>query len=297
MNINPNWSRQWLLLSVYLCILILPIQRSDAETFIASIEDTQWRVDGSRFQCRLSHQIPNYGQGVFIREAGERLAFYLDVEQQTMKPGQGALCSMPPYWKADDARLPIGDIRISAGRRAIELDYRLARRIFGELQKGRVPTFTQKARFNEQDWVEVGLSSAAFSQALPDFLACESNLLPVNFDQIKRTTIYFASNSWELSDQALALLAKIKLYVSHDSTITGFFIDGHTDNRGNRRENRDIAKRRALAVSQYFSHRGLPEELLTIRFHGERYPTASNRTAKGRAKNRRTTIRLVRDDQ
>jgi outer membrane protein OmpA-like peptidoglycan-associated protein len=42
---------------------------------------------------------------------------------------------------------------------------------------------------------------------------------------------------------------------------------------------------------------GLDAEMFTTRYHGERYPVASNKTYNGRFQNRRGTIRLEKEDE
>ncbi|MDW2083638.1 OmpA family protein, partial [Vibrio sp. 1640] len=37
--------------------------------------------------------------------------------------------------------------------------------------------------------------------------------------------------------------------------------------------------------------------IIEVRSHGDRYPVANNNTAAGQAKNRRVTLRLVRDNE
>ena len=70
------------------------------------------------------------------------------------------------------------------------------------------------------------------------------------------------------------------------------YLDGHADNLGRRYDNRQISKARVEDVERYFITRGINPDMLTTRFHGDRYPVADNRTATGRAENRRVTIRL-----
>ena len=76
-----------------------------------------------------------------------------------------------------------------------------------------------------------------------------------------------------------------------------FFIDGHTDSVGGRSDNLELAQRRAEEVTRYFVNQGLDKSKIQTRWHGERYPVESNATRKGRAKNRRVTIRLERGDE
>ena len=79
-----------------------------------------------------------------------------------------------------------------------------------------------------------------------------------------------------------------------DPTVNHVELDGHSDNSGNRLTNRDLSRRRALSVVDYFKAKGIPEEQITLRFHGERYPLVPNTNDANRARNRRVNIHLER---
>ena len=83
-------------------------------------------------------------------------------------------------------------------------------------------------------------------------------------------------------------------YMKADPTVNHVTLDGHSDNTGNRLTNRDLSRRRALAVMDYFKENGLQESQITLRFHGEQYPLVRNSSAANRAKNRRVSVRLDR---
>jgi outer membrane protein OmpA-like peptidoglycan-associated protein len=68
-------------------------------------------------------------------------------------------------------------------------------------------------------------------------------------------------------------------------------IAGHTDSSGIYRRNVVLARARAETVRQYLHQRGVPLERMTARGFGPDRPVASNRTAGGRALNRRVELR------
>jgi outer membrane protein OmpA-like peptidoglycan-associated protein len=69
-------------------------------------------------------------------------------------------------------------------------------------------------------------------------------------------------------------------------------IEGHTDSRGSRAYNQDLSERRAKAVRDYLVGHGLPSDRFTIEGAGPDNPVASNRSAEGRANNRRVELVL-----
>ena len=65
-------------------------------------------------------------------------------------------------------------------------------------------------------------------------------------------------------------------------------IDGYTDNVGTYKHNQKLSQQRAEAVRSYLiKNFGIKPERLTAKGHSYDNPVASNKTAEGRAKNRR----------
>lgn len=75
---------------------------------------------------------------------------------------------------------------------------------------------------------------------------------------------------------------------------TRFDIVGHTDDVGNKIKNKELSKGRADAVRKFLVEKGIAEDRLTADGKGQEQPVASNKTAEGRAKNRR--IEFYRKD-
>ena len=74
-------------------------------------------------------------------------------------------------------------------------------------------------------------------------------------------------------------------------------VAGHTDNVGSDQYNQGLSQRRANAVSQYLSSRGvLTQRMITVGA-GESRPIATNDTDAGRAQNRRVEVTLVPVEQ
>jgi len=63
---------------------------------------------------------------------------------------------------------------------------------------------------------------------------------------------------------------------------------GHTDNTGTDAENEKLSQKRAEAVAQYFTKKGISADRISSKGFGSTEPIADNKTAAGRAQNRRT---------
>jgi OOP family OmpA-OmpF porin len=68
---------------------------------------------------------------------------------------------------------------------------------------------------------------------------------------------------------------------------------GHTDWIGTEEYNLGLSARRANAVKQYLVSKGIEANRIYTEGKGEKQPVADNRTAEGRAKNRRVEIEVI----
>ncbi|GAB3646159.1 hypothetical protein GCM10028813_05730 [Ramlibacter alkalitolerans] len=68
---------------------------------------------------------------------------------------------------------------------------------------------------------------------------------------------------------------------------------GHTDSVGTDSYNQRLSVRRAEAVKGYLVSKGIERNRVYTEGKGEKQPVADNRTAEGRAKNRRVEIEVV----
>jgi OmpA-OmpF porin, OOP family len=72
-----------------------------------------------------------------------------------------------------------------------------------------------------------------------------------------------------------------------------FSVEGHTDSDGSNEYNQQLSEDRANAVKNALVEKGVNEDNLTTAGFGETTPVATNKTAAGKAKNRRTEVKFV----
>ena len=107
------------------------------------------------------------------------------------------------------------------------------------------------------------------------------------------TNIYFATGSAVLLKKSYAALDEIVALLNEtDNSTLGLDIEGHTDNTGSAALNKKLSQARANAVMAYFKKKGIAETRLSATGYGLEKPIADNKTAAGRAKNRRVEMKL-----
>ncbi|WP_240472847.1 flagellar protein MotY [Dasania marina] len=275
-------------------LLLVASSAGWAVKYAAPMSSAEWNLELSPFECRMWQPIPVYGDAVFQYRAGEKQKFFLAPSRKAMKTGKALLVSSPPVWDGTRPSQKLGYVPVNDSNRPVLLQSIQANQLLTELEKGMTPMFTRQAWYSDTERVHIGLSSINFRKSYQEYRQCLAGLLPVNFDQIAKSRLRFDTARWELTSDSIKRLDTIVHYVRADPSVTGFYVDGHTDDMGRRLANLDLSKKRAEAVTRYLVTQGIDESLITTRYHGERYPMARNKNAKSRELNRRVTIRLER---
>ncbi|WP_095145170.1 MULTISPECIES: OmpA family protein [unclassified Pseudomonas] len=263
-----------------------------ALTFQTRLESIEWKVEGDQFECRLTQPVTDFGSGEFVRRAGEQATFRLKANNPMLAGGSATLLAAAAPWQPGRGDINLGSVRLGSGDVLFNSSQLQAGRLIGGLMDGRSPLVRHYARDGRVS--EVRLLPVRFSKAYADYQGCVAKLLPMNYDQVKQAQVGFPGGGIELDAQAKARLQVMLAFMKADPTVNHIEVDGHSDNSGNRLTNRDLSRRRALAVMDYLKANGIAESQITLRFHGERYPLAPNTNTANRAKNRRVNVQLER---
>jgi OmpA-OmpF porin, OOP family len=129
----------------------------------------------------------------------------------------------------------------------------------------------------------------------PNGQAVDENGCPILFQQGARTVtlqgVTFATGKATLTPESEARLQDVakQLQASPEVRVQ---VAGFTDNTGSRSTNIKISQKRAVAVEKFLEQNGVSPAQLSAKGFGPDRPVASNKTAAGRAKNRR--VELIR---
>jgi outer membrane protein OmpA-like peptidoglycan-associated protein len=108
--------------------------------------------------------------------------------------------------------------------------------------------------------------------------------------------ILFGFDSYVLSSSATTNLDKL-VDVLKKYEDTNIEVQGHTDSKGSTSYNQTLSERRATAVSNYLSQKGISSTRLTTKGYGETAPKYSNDTEEGRSKNRCVEFHITANEK
>lgn len=104
--------------------------------------------------------------------------------------------------------------------------------------------------------------------------------------------IFFESQKFDLKPESQTELDVVKKLLDKNPTLK-IEIGGHTDNTGTEQENKSLSENRAKSVYNYLVGKGVSADRLSYKGYASTRPVASNATAEGKAKNRRTEFVVV----
>jgi len=104
--------------------------------------------------------------------------------------------------------------------------------------------------------------------------------------------VQFRSGSTELSPKSEPLLDQVAVALQAQPDVK-VRVEGHTDDTGPPATNQELSEKRAEAVREALVKRGVSGDRLQAHGYGETQPRAPNRTAAGRAKNRRVEFVII----
>jgi OOP family OmpA-OmpF porin len=130
-----------------------------------------------------------------------------------------------------------------------------------------------------------------FEEARAEFSSSEAEVYKQgNNLMIRLRGLEFPSSKAVLTGANLPLLAKVQKVIN-DFEDSSVIVEGHTDSVGGKQVNQKLSSERAEAVKQYFvSNAGSSNLDIKSVGYGYQKPLATNKTASGRAQNRRVDV-------
>jgi OOP family OmpA-OmpF porin len=107
-------------------------------------------------------------------------------------------------------------------------------------------------------------------------------------------TILFNSGKATFKDETFPVLENMNR-IFKEYPYAKFSIEGHTDSDGSNALNQTLSENRAAAVKNYLIEHGIAADRLQSTGFGETVPIATNKTAAGKAQNRRVEVKLIKE--
>jgi len=105
--------------------------------------------------------------------------------------------------------------------------------------------------------------------------------------------VFYATDSSELEPESRAELNRVRDFLVDNPSI-GVEISGHTDNTGSPEHNQDLSELRAASVVLYLMELGIADHRIQAAGYGEERAIDDNNNEEGRARNRRTELKIIR---
>ncbi len=106
------------------------------------------------------------------------------------------------------------------------------------------------------------------------------------------SNVQFASGTSTLTSKSKTELNKLVPIMNTQYPDIKVSIEGHTDNTGKAESNQKLSENRAASVKKYLVSKGISADRLTTSGFGADRPIEDNKTAAGKAKNRRVEFKL-----
>jgi outer membrane protein OmpA-like peptidoglycan-associated protein len=148
--------------------------------------------------------------------------------------------------------------------------------------------------------------SANFNMKLPEnqeVVHMDIPLIPINsIETVTLNNVFFALNQAVLQEESFVELAKLNTFLKTNTALS-IEIGGHTDTRGDEKENRKLSEARAKAVVDYLIAQGIEAKRLQYKGYGETQPKLSDEAInllksdkekeKAHQQNRRTEYKIL----
>ncbi len=291
------------LISIVVCFIESSLAFSNQNINIP-MNFSNWTYQVGNLECHLVSVDFPYGKFYFRSDEGnKKVTFVASLNQNGIKWGSAMLkIKNAPWEKALDIK-SVSSISIAKSGSEFIFERNISQ-VLTSINQGKWMMLSLKGSDSSVDQT-ITIPTVNIQEALQSFLSCRDRL--VKRDQLpkmpfldtrdREVVIYFAFGQRTLSNEQKMRLRALYRYIVEDSRVNKVLVDGYTDNVGPSVANLTISRQRAELIAKELNRLGLAEEKVEVRAHGLRYPVASNDTAAGQAKNRRVTLRLVRDNE
>ncbi|HAC33221.1 MAG TPA: hypothetical protein DCF45_01755 [Gammaproteobacteria bacterium] len=287
--------------------LFLPltlIASLNAQAQYAAFPATPWGYEAHDQRCLLEQTFPSTGAVArFEQRNGQRLTFELvnQLFQPLSSPTQ--VYAAPPVWRHDRPLRLLGKTTRQRGTTPFRFSAELAEQMLVSLENGNAALLSYpdliapapgQTAATDPVHRQITLTPAFLSPALIDFRSCVIQLAQFDVNKLDLMEIRFNYGSADLDRKDREMLDQLVNRLPVDQEIKSIRLSGFTDSGGLAHQNSEMARMRVLSVANHLISAGIDPAIIDSRYSGGGKPRYSNRTATGRAGNRRVDIELIR---
>jgi len=218
---------------------------------------------------------------------GNLMADWVRFDEQDLRAAQAL--------KQTDELAKDNEVRIAAAEEAARKAEENARVMAGQIAENTALANDARAKAEA--------AQATADQAFKDAALANNRINGLDdYDTVRTVSVLFKLNSAVINPEARQMIDEAAAWAKGEKAkgnANGWLVEvvGFADTTGNTAKNRGLSERRAKAVIQYLvGVHGLDLRRLVQPFgFGESKPVADNKTAEGRAKNRRVEIRILQN--
>ena len=109
---------------------------------------------------------------------------------------------------------------------------------------------------------------------------------------IRLERLIFAQGKYEISTASYDELDKLAAMLKENDMMV-IQLEGHTDFKGNPRQNMKLSQQRVIAVKKYLTNKGIEKKRIKTKAFGGTQPISKNRDPESIKKNRRVEVRIL----
>lgn len=225
-----------------------------------------WSNNGDRLSCSLIFDIPEYGFANFMTYSGRTLRSNMTIHPR-LGIGQSSFMrfiATKPEWHTASSERRLGRIQIYPGFNPY-VGPTLSWKILSELSHGNqiLMPYTDTKLAAGQNIIPA-ISPLGFKSAYHKYLACQENLIRVNFNDVKMTPLVFKVRSQELTAKSKQVLNEQLEYIKLDKSINKVTIRAYAYDMEKNADNISLAKDRGEAIKKAYLDAGIKEDDITI---------------------------------
>lgn len=278
----------------FLLFILFPSPAIADTVYQSAVHEAKWQIEESPLLCSLQHEITDYGQIMFHRESGEPLQLSITTQDHPASQSTAELVITNTPWQNEAISQKLMTLPVTYGQREFTVEGITASKALSALQQGQFVQLKYASQSSTQP-LSVILSNVQFLPAMRDFQACSDKMHPDSFHDLQQFSVYFESEKAILDNSASQRMKRLADYLKLDDSITRIIIESHTDSFGRRELNTELSEQRAQVVKTFLIEQAeVDEAIIETHSYRDNKPIASNKTPEGRAKNRRTELRLIR---